>query len=101
MSDGESAVIYEHAYLKIAAERADEFQSAFDGAEHELANAPGCRSVELVRSIDDPETYLLKVGWRRVEDHVDVFPTTENAKRFAHAVAGFFESEPLVLHFPG
>ncbi|YCK79844.1 antibiotic biosynthesis monooxygenase (plasmid) [Arthrobacter sp. D3-18] len=101
MDEGESAVIYEHAYLKIAAERANEFESAFYGIQHELTNAPGCRSVELVRSIDGPETYLLKVGWRHIEDHTDIFPTTDNAKRFAHAIAGFFEGEPLVLHFPG
>lgn len=94
-------MIYEHAHLSIDPQESGAFEEAFASVRHELEGAPGCRSVELVRSIDAPQTYLLRVGWDRIEDHLEVFPTTGNARRFAGSVGGYFQGVPLVLHFPG
>jgi heme-degrading monooxygenase HmoA len=93
-------MIYEHAYLTIDPDDADAFEGAFDSARQHLESAPGCRSVDLVRSVDQPKTYLLKVGWGRLEDHLEVFPGTDNARSFGEAVASYFQGEPLVMHFP-
>ncbi|MET4538394.1 heme-degrading monooxygenase HmoA [Arthrobacter bambusae] len=94
-------VIYEHAHLNINIKEADAFEAAFASARHFLESAPGCRSVDLLRSIDQPTTYLLKVGWDRIEDHLDIFPKTENARNFGEAIAGYFQTDPLVVHFSG
>lgn len=94
-------MIYEHAHLTINPNESDAFETAFASARHHLESAPGCRSVDLLRSIDQPSTYLLKVGWDRIEDHLEVFPTTDNARFFGQSVATYFQDEPLVVHFPG
>lgn len=94
-------MIYEHAYLSINPDEADDFEDAFASARHHLESAPGCRSVDLIRSIDQPDTYLLRVGWGRIEDHLEGFPGTDNARSFGEAVAGYFQENPLVVHFPG
>ncbi|WP_375479748.1 antibiotic biosynthesis monooxygenase family protein [uncultured Jatrophihabitans sp.] len=92
-------MIYEHAHLVIDPARAHDFESAAPTARKALQDAPGCREVSIFRSADKPGTYLLRVGWDRIEDHLEVFPTTPQAATLADAIAGYFTETPLVIHF--
>ncbi len=92
-------MIYEHAHLTVDPERAQNFETAFRAARAHLLAASGCREVAVFRSVDRPGTYLLRVGWDRIEDHLEVFPGTPEAQAFADGVAGFFVQEPTVVHF--
>jgi heme-degrading monooxygenase HmoA len=93
-----SEVIYEHAHLVIKKGDEDAFEKAFLAARPILESAPGCHTAELFRSADVHATYLLRVGWNRVTDHVDIFPTTPQAARFAEHVAKYFDTAPTVTH---
>jgi quinol monooxygenase YgiN len=92
-------MIYEHAHLVIDPARASEFESAAPDARKALLDAPGCREVGIFRSPDRPGTYLLRVGWDRIEDHLETFPATPQAAALGEAIAGFFTDAPLVIHF--
>ncbi len=92
-------MIYEHAYLVIDPERIEQFEQAVPGGREHLLAAPGCREVSVHRSVDRPGTYLLRVGWDRIEDHLEVFPGTPQARLLADAIAGYFADEPTVVHF--
>ena len=92
-------MIYEHAHLVIDSAKVTEFESAAPDARKALLDAPGCREVSIFRSVDQPGTYLLRVGWDRIEDHLEVFPTTPQARTLGEAIAGFFAEAPLVIHF--
>lgn len=92
-------MIYEHVYLAIDPARAKEFEQALQAGRGHLLAAPGCREVSVSRSVDRPGVYLLRVGWNRIEDHLEVFPATPHAARLAEAIGGFFREEPTIVHF--
>ncbi|WP_326568933.1 antibiotic biosynthesis monooxygenase [Amycolatopsis rhabdoformis] len=92
-------MVVEQAYLRIAGGRESDFEEAFRAARPLLAQARGCTSVELFRDAENPSTYLLRVGWERLEDHLVGFPASDAGKQFAEQVAGFFAGAPEVRHF--
>jgi quinol monooxygenase YgiN len=92
-------VIHEHAHLYIGDADIEAFEAALPGAREQLLAAPGCHEVSVHRSVDQPGVYLLRVGWERIEDHIDVFPSTPQAERLAKAIGGYFAGKPLVIHF--
>jgi heme-degrading monooxygenase HmoA len=92
-------MVVEHAYLRIAGGRENEFEEAFRAARPLLVEAQGCTSVELFRDAEHRSTYLLRVGWERLKDHLVTFPASDAGKRFAERVTSFFTDEPEVRHF--
>jgi MFS family permease len=92
-------VIYEYAYLYITPGRDREFERALLAAAPILESAEGCQSVELHRDVETSGAYLLRVGWATLEDHVEKFPVSEQAGRFAEAIEQFFDREPTLRHF--
>jgi quinol monooxygenase YgiN len=92
-------MIHEHAHLAISAAHVGAFEAALPAARKHLLAAPGCREVSIHRSVDHHGTYLLRVAWDRIEDHLEVFPTTPHSGRLAAAIGDYFAKEPLVVHF--
>jgi heme-degrading monooxygenase HmoA len=92
-------MIVEYAYLNIAPGEEAEFERAFAEGRPILAGAQGCERVELFRDAERPSSYLLRVTWQRLEDHLEVFPRSDAGRRFAELLAGFFIGNPEVRHF--
>ncbi|MGW7018647.1 antibiotic biosynthesis monooxygenase family protein [Streptomyces decoyicus] len=92
-------MIYEYAYLYITAGREDEFEQALVEASPILKSAEGCQSVDLYRDVETTGSYLLRVGWAHLDDHLEKFPKSEQAGRFAAAIERFFDREPTLRHF--
>ena len=92
-------MIYEYAYLYITAGREEEFEKSLVAAAPILESAPGCLSVDLHRDAETRGSYLLRVGWASLEDHLERFPASEQAPRFAEAIEHFFAREPTLRHF--
>lgn len=92
-------MIHEYALLTIDPADAEAFDAVIPAAEQILLGAPGCLTAELQRSVDLPGTYLLRVGWERIEDHLEVFPTTPQSDRLAATIGGYFAADPIVAHF--
>lgn len=92
-------MIYEYAYLYITSGREEDFEKALLAAAPILESAEGCQSVDLHRDVETQGSYLLRVGWATLEDHVEKFPASEQAPRFAAAIEHFFAREPTLRHF--
>lgn len=92
-------MVVEHAYITVIAGQETDFEEAFAAAEPVLAGAAGCRATALFRDVERPGEYLLRVTWDRLEDHLEVFPTSSAGQEFAAQVAHFFDGTPEVRHF--
>jgi heme-degrading monooxygenase HmoA len=92
-------MIYEHAYVTVDPGNMGEFEKAFAGARKYLSDANQGKTAELIRSVDRPGVYLLRVGWDTVEQHTDEFSSSSNGALFADAVARYFIETPQVIHF--
>ncbi|WP_445189125.1 antibiotic biosynthesis monooxygenase family protein [Pseudonocardia sp. Cha107L01] len=92
-------MVVEHAYLKITAGREQEFEAAFLDAEPVLTGATGCLEAALFRDSEEPASYLLRVRWATLKDHLEVFPASDAGAEFATKMAHFFAEVPAVRHF--
>ncbi|TCK26721.1 antibiotic biosynthesis monooxygenase family protein [Pseudonocardia endophytica] len=92
-------MVVEHAYITVVAGREADFEAAYVKAESVLAGAAGCRETALFRDAEYSGSYLLRVTWDRLEDHLEVFPTSPAGQEFAAQVAHFFADAPEVRHF--
>jgi len=92
-------MIYEYAYLSIIPGREEEFEKALICAAPILKSAEGCRSVDLHRDVETQGSYLLRIGWATLDDHLQKFPASDQAPRFAAAIEHFFAGEPTLRHF--
>lgn len=96
-------MVYESNLVKVAPSGGPAFEIAFARAKPLLLRVPGCRSVELLRQVEDADRYQVRIGWERLEDHVETYPQTAEAGEIrallapliAHADRGHFEAVPL------
>lgn len=92
-------MITEHALLPVDPDRAVEFETAFDEARHVIEASPGFGGLELLRSIESPDTYLLLVRWESVEAHTDGFRGSPGYTRWKELLHRFYDPFPTVEHF--
>ena len=62
-------MILEIAILNVRTGQEPAFESAMKAARPLIAATPGFQSLEIRRSIDTPNRYLLVVEWQKLEDH--------------------------------
>lgn len=96
---GELSTVVEYAHLMITSGREAEFEAAFRAAKSVLTGAAGCLEADLFRDSEEPASYLLRVRWETLADHLERFPASEAGATFASEVAHFFASAPTVRHF--
>jgi heme-degrading monooxygenase HmoA len=96
-------MIIESNDIRVAPDEGPRFEAAFALAKKLLLRVPGCCSAELLRRLGEPDRYQVRVGWARLEDHVDLYPATAEATQIrallapliAHADRGHYEAVPL------
>jgi heme-degrading monooxygenase HmoA len=94
-----TAVIHEYAYVTVDVDKAAEFEEAFADAKKYLLNANGNKTAEIVRSVDRPGLYLLRVAWDSIEDHTEHFASSVNGRHLDAAIGHYFIDTPQVIHF--
>lgn len=92
-------MILERAAITVRDGDQEAFESAFATARQLLEGAAGCQSVQLVRGIETPTSYLLLVVWRRLEDHMEGFRNSPAFTQWRELVGPFFATPPDVEHF--
>lgn len=94
-------MILEHAILPVVPGREAAFEAAFAEAKGIIAAMPGFGGLELSRSIETPNEYLLLVRWESVEAHDPGFRGSAQYGRWRELLHGFYEPFPVVEHFTG
>lgn len=94
-------MITELAILRVRPGSGPALENAFDTVRPLLAGADGHLRHRLVKTVDEPDAYLLEVAWRDLAAHVDGFEPSAAHTRFMAALVPLLSAEPLVIHVPG
>ncbi|GAB04534.1 hypothetical protein GOAMR_20_00810 [Gordonia amarae NBRC 15530] len=92
------SAVQELAQLTIVPGSAGEFEAAFGKVLPALRSASGCLGAELLRSVDVPDTYVLRVDWARLEDHTEHFPASEAGQQVFEVLKSYCAGPPHVIH---
>ena len=75
------------------------FESELIDATKFIARAVGCQSVTVLEQVETPGTYLIRVVWDRIEDHIEGFRNSPDYGLWSAAIRPHLESSPVVVHF--
>lgn len=92
-------MIIEHAEFQVTRGAGAAFEEAYEQIRPLVLNAQGCRFVALLPSVDVADTYLLRVGWDRLADHIEVFAASPEAERLREVIAPHCATPPRVVHY--
>lgn len=91
-------MVLEIAELIVRDGAQDGFTTAYRDAVSLVTGSAGCRSVRLVRGIENPRRFVLLVEWERLEDHLDGFRGSPAFQQWRAAVGPFLAEDPRVEH---
>jgi len=91
-------MIFEVARIEIKPGSEDAFERAVAEAAPLFNAASGCRGLELHRSIEAPNTYVLLVRWDTLEDHMVHFRGSPAFARWRELASPHFAAPPSVEH---
>ena len=60
---------------------------------------PGFDHLELQRCLEQPDRYVLLVGWDRLEDHTEGFRGSAEYERWRDLLHRFYDPFPTVEHY--
>jgi len=92
-------MILELAILDVRPGQSADFESAFAEAKAIISAAPGFDHLELRRCLEDPNRYVLLVGWDRLEDHTEGFRGSADFQRWRALLHHFYDPFPTVEHY--
>ncbi|WJR76618.1 antibiotic biosynthesis monooxygenase family protein [Bradyrhizobium sp. NP1] len=91
-------MILEVARINVKAGMTGEFESNVGKAVPLFLRARGCHGIELQRSIERKNGYLLLVKWQTLENHTVDFRGSEDFKQWRQLVGHCLEGTPAVEH---
>ncbi|MEU4551152.1 group II truncated hemoglobin [Micromonospora violae] len=83
-------MVTEYIRYRLSPERLDGFEAGYERAAAALRAAPQCVDYELMRSVADPDRYILRITWTSADDHLRGF------RGGPHFAAFFAEIRPYV-----
>lgn len=93
-------MILEIAAIDILPGTHEQFEAAVRTAvETVLRPAPGFVSFELRHGVERPNSYVLLIGWRSLEDHTVGFRESESFVKWRELIGPFFAGAPQVDHW--
>ncbi|HJX78375.1 antibiotic biosynthesis monooxygenase family protein [Glutamicibacter sp.] len=92
-------MIVEHAILPVQSGAQEQFELAFAQVRGLIEKQPGFIALQLSRSIQSPNHYLLLVRWESVAAHTEGFRRSPEYQRWKQALHHFYDPFPMVEHF--
>lgn len=92
-------MVMEHAVLSVKPGTEDAFEASFREAKSIIAAAAGFEGLTLSRCLERPNTYVLLVAWRTLQDHTEGFRGSTEYQRWRRLLHHFYEPFPDVEHF--
>ncbi len=92
-------MILEHAVLNVKPGEAGAFEAAMREAVPLIAASDGFLGLEVRRSIENPDRYLLLVRWTDVNAHDPGFRGSDRYQRWRALLHRFYDPFPVVEHY--
>lgn len=92
-------MIIEQALLQVKLGQADQFREAMRQARPLIAAQPGFQSIAVRGSFEDPDQFLLLVGWDRIESHAEGFRKSPEYSQWRDLLHDFYDPMPNVNYF--
>lgn len=92
-------MVLEHARLTVKHGDAPAFEAAFSEAKQIISDMPGFVRLTLSRCVEQADTYLLLVEWRRLQDHTEGFRGSPRYEQWRQLLHHFYDPFPIVEHF--
>lgn len=92
-------MIVEYIRYRVASERTGHFERAYAEAAGVLSRASQCMDYELSRSVDEPESYVLRITWTSAEDHLQGFRRGELFAEFFAAIKPYVGDIEEMRHY--
>lgn len=73
-------MILERVEFRIQPGKEDEFSATVDADVLKLLHGEGCRSVQFGRGVENPDKFMLLVGWDSIEKHKAFIGTPDHQK---------------------
>jgi heme-degrading monooxygenase HmoA len=91
-------MIFEIAQITVQPGKEQQFGAGVKEAVPLFRRARGCKSMQLQRSIEQPDTYTLVVGWDSIDDHMIGFRNSDDFQEWRRLVGPYFLQPPNVHH---
>lgn len=91
-------MVTEFAEIRIQPGTSESFLSAVAEAAPLFRRARGCQFMRIEQRVEEPDMYVLMVGWATLEDHEVHFRQSADFQAWRALVGGFFAGPPLVTH---
>jgi heme-degrading monooxygenase HmoA len=92
-------MILEVAVLDVRPTEETAFETAMREARPFIEATPGFGGMNLRRSIETPNRYLLTVSWEKLEDHTIGFRQSDRYQRWRALLHHFYDPFPVVEHY--
>ncbi|HEU4550475.1 MAG TPA: antibiotic biosynthesis monooxygenase [Rhizomicrobium sp.] len=92
-------MIVETALFTVREQDAGLFRQTFAGARRFIETSEGFCRLEMHQGIEAPNTFILIVWWRTLEDHTVTFRQSENFTRWRAEIGHLFAAPPVVNHY--
>jgi quinol monooxygenase YgiN len=93
-------MIVEYIRYKIPEARRKEFEAAYDKAQASLKASSHCLSYEVSHGIEEPDNYVVRIGWDSEEGHMKGFRASPEFQPFFAAVRPSFNEIQEMKHYP-
>jgi heme-degrading monooxygenase HmoA len=75
-------MVVEYIRYTVPAEQAAAFEDAYRHAGSPLEADPHCLAFEIARGLEEPEHFIVRIGWDSLEGHEQGFRTSPRFKEF-------------------
>jgi quinol monooxygenase YgiN len=93
-------MILEYIRYTVADQKRDEeLVSAYEEGSKALDSAPECMGYELTVCEEDPNSYILRIEWSSIEEHLQGFRKGPHFPPFFKAIGGFIKEITEMRHY--
>ena len=89
----------EYIRYTVDAARQDAFTAAYAAAMTPLLASPFCRGAELARCVEAPESYILRIEWTSLRDHMEGFRASAEFRAFLSHIRPFVGDIAEMRHY--
>lgn len=84
---------------KVPADRHKEFEEAYAAGGKHLQESPYCLFYEVVKGVEEPDRYIVRIHWTSKDDHEKGFRQSAPFRSFFNYVRPFFGNIEEMKHY--